>query len=197
MNELLRPAARLLLVMSALTGVLYPAAVTGVARRLAPWPAGGSAIEANGRLVGSALVGQPFDDPGYFWGRPSATPGFPYDAASSAGSNLDRNSPALTAAVRARVAALRTADPDNAAPIPVALVPASGSGLDPHVSPAAAEYQLRRVARVRGLTQERVRRMVAEHTEGRTFGLLGEPRVNVLELNLSLDALAPEDPRAP
>jgi K+-transporting ATPase ATPase C chain len=193
----LSSSVRLLAVMSVLTGIAYPLAVTGIARWLAPWPAGGSVIESGGRLVGSALIGQPFDDPGYFWGRSSATPAFPYNAASSAGSNLDLNNPALTGAVSARAAALRSADPGNEAPIPVDLVTASGSGLDPHLSPAAAAYQVRRVARVRGLTQEQVQRIVEEHTEGRTFGLLGEPRVHVLELNLALDALAPRDPRSP
>jgi K+-transporting ATPase ATPase C chain len=148
-------------------------------------------IESGGRAVGSALVGQPFDDPRYFWGRPSTTPSFSYNAAASAGSNLDLNNPALTAAVRVRVEALRAAEPDNVAPVPVDLVTASGSGLDPHSSPAAAAFQVRRVARVRGLTQDAVRRIVADHTEGRALGLLGEPRVNVLELNLALDAAAP------
>ena len=191
MRALLRSSVLLLAVLSVLTGLVYPLAMTGAARLLFPRQARGSVIESGGRAVGSALVGQPFDDPRYFWGRPSPTPSFPYNAAASAGSNLDLNNPALTAAVRVRVEALRAAEPDNDAPVPVDLVTASGSGLDPHISPAAAAFQVRRVARVRGLTQDVVRRIVADHTEGRALGLLGEPRVNVLELNLALDAAAP------
>ena len=191
MRALLRSSVLLLAVLSVLTGLIYPLAMTGAARLLFPRQARGSVIESGGRAVGSALVGQPFDDPRYFWGRPSPTPSFPYNAAASAGSNLDLNNPALTAAVRVRVEALRAAEPDNVAPVPVDLVTASGSGLDPHISPAAAAFQVRRVARVRGLTQDVVRRIVADHTEGRALGLLGEPRVNVLELNLALDAAAP------
>jgi len=191
MRALLRSSVLLLAVLSVLTGLIYPLMITGAARLLFPRQARGSVIESGGRAVGSALVGQPFDDPRYFWGRPSPTPSFSYNAAASAGSNLDLNNPALTAAVRVRVEALRAAEPDNVAPVPVDLVTASGSGLDPHISPAAAAFQVRRVARVRGLTQDAVRRIVADHTEGRALGLLGEPRVNVLELNLALDAAAP------
>lgn len=197
MRDLLCASARLLATMMALTGIAYPLAVTAIAQSMAPRAAGGSIIERDGRLVGSALVGQPFDDPAHFWGRPSATPVFPYNAGSSTGSNRGVNDPRLARAVTARAAALRAADPGNAAPIPIDLVTASGSGLDPHVSPAAAEYQVERVARLRGLTPERVRRIVREHTEGRTLGLLGEPRVNVLELNLALDELAPRGSRSP
>ncbi len=190
MKQLLRSSLLLLALLTFITGVIYPLAVTGLAQVLVPWRAGGSVIEVAGRPAGSALIGQPFDAAGYFWGRPSATPSFPYNAASSGGSNLDLNNPALTAAIAARVAALRAADPGDDAPIPVDLVTASGSGLDPDISPAAAEFQIRRVARARGLTAETVRRIVAQHTRGRTLGFLGEPRVNVLELNLALDALS-------
>lgn len=197
MRELLRSAVLLLALLSALTGVIYPLAVTGVARVLFPRRACGSVIEVAGHPAGLELIGQPFDAPGYFWGRLSATPSFPYNAASSGGSNLDLDNPALTAAVQARVAALRTADPGNEAPIPVDLVTGSGSGLDPDISPAAAERQVPRVARARGLTAQSLRRIVAERTEGRTFGLLGEPRVNVLKLNLALDALAARSHEAP
>lgn len=176
--------------MSAVTGIFYPLVVTGIARVLFPAKARGSVIEAGGRPVGSHLVGQWFDDPRWFWSRPSATPVFPYNAACSGGSNLDLNDPALTASITARVTALHAADPANRSPIPADLVTASGSGLDPHISPAAAYYQVARVARARGLTEDSVRRIVEEHTEKRTLGILGEPRVNVLELNSALDAIA-------
>src|SRR5262249_18432744 len=152
-----------------------------------PEKANGSLIHVDEKIAGSSLIGQPFEDPKYFWGRPSATTPFPYNAAASNGSNLGPTNPDLAKAVRARVAALRAADPDNHAPVPIDLVTASASGLDPHVSPAAAEYQVSRVAQARGLDESEVRRLVARHTEGRTFGLLGEARVNVLELNLNLD----------
>lgn len=197
LGGLARSSVRVLVVTSALTGVLYPLAVTGLARIVAPWRASGSLIGTGGVPSGSALVGQPFDDAGYFWGRPSATSAFPCDASSSAGSNLGLNDPALARAVATRATALRAADPGNRAPIPVDLVTASGSGLDPDLTPAAAAYQVPRVARARGLTEDRVRRMVEAHTEGRTFGVLGEPRVHVLELNLALDAAAPRNPRSP
>jgi potassium-transporting ATPase KdpC subunit len=183
----LRRALLLLLVLTGLTGVAYPLLVTGVALVVFPREAGGSLLERDGRVVGSALIGQPFDDPRYFWGRPSATTQFPYNAASSSGSNLGPTNPAGFDAVKARVEALRAADPGNGAPIPVDLVTASGSGLDPEISPAAAEFQVARVARARGLRADLVRRLVNDATRGRTLGLLGEPRVNVLGLNLALD----------
>jgi K+-transporting ATPase ATPase C chain len=179
----------LFVLLTLLTGALYPALVTLAARVLFPSEAEGSVITAGGQAVGSSLIGQPTTSPRYFHGRPSATGRVPYDSAASAASNLGPLNPALADAVSARIAALRAEDPGNAAPIPVDLVTASGSGLDPHISPAAAEWQAARVARVRGLDEARVRQLVAEHTEGRTFGLLGEARVNVLELNLALDRL--------
>jgi len=187
----LRTAFLVLVALTGVTGVAYPLLVTGVAQLLFPSQANGSLLEVGGRAVGSALIGQPFDDPGYFWSRPSATASFPYNAAASSGSNQGPSSDALRDAVKARVEALRAADPGNAAPVPIDLVTASGSGLDPHISPAAARYQASRVARVRGLDAGRVEALVAEHTEGRFLGLLGEPRVNVLELNLALDRAAP------
>jgi len=174
--------------LTVLTGVVYPLAVTGVAQVAFPHQANGSIVLRNGIPVGSLLIGQPFDDASYFWGRPSGTSPA-YNAAASTGSNLGPTNPALFDAVRQRVEALRQAHPDRTGPIPVELVTASASGLDPHISPAAAEYQVSRVARGRGLPEDRVRALVKEHTLGRTFGLLGEPRVNVLELNLALDAL--------
>lgn len=185
----LRPAIVILALMTLLTGLVYPAAVTGIARIVFPRQAGGSLIARDGHLVGSALIGQPFDDPRYFWGRPSATSSFPYNAAASSGSNLGPSNPALAEAVRARMDALRAADPENKLPVPVDLVTASGSGLDPHISVAAAYYQVPRVARQRSLSQDQVRALVDAHTEGRQLGFLGEPRVNVLELNMALDSL--------
>jgi K+-transporting ATPase ATPase C chain len=171
--------------------VLYPLAVTGLARLAFPAQAGGSLIVRDGRVVGSRLVGQAFDDPRFFWGRPSATRPAPYDASASSGSNLGPANPALAAAVRARIGALRAADSGATGPVPVDLVTASASGLDPHISPAAAEFQAGRVARARGLDAEAVRALVRAHTEGPTLGLLGEARVNVLELNLALENAAP------
>ena len=176
--------------LSGLTGLLYPAVVTGIAQILFPYQANGSLIVKDGKGVGSALIGQPFDDPKYFWSRPSATSPFPYNATSSSGSNLGPTNPDLQKQVQGRIDALRAADPGNRAPVPVDLVAASGSGLDPDISPAAAFYQVRRVAKARGLTEDAVRSVVERHTEGRQFGLLGEPRVNVLKLNLALDAIS-------
>ncbi len=189
--SLLRPALVSLVLLTLITGVIYPAAVTVIAQTAFPWQANGSLLFRDGQPVGSALIGQPFNAPEYFWGRLSATTPFPYNAAASSGSNLGPTNPALLQQVQARVAALRQADPGNLAPIPVDLVTASGSGLDPHISPAATEYQVRRVAHVRGLDEDVVRRLVAGATEGPTLALFGEPRVNVLELNLALDGLRP------
>jgi K+-transporting ATPase ATPase C chain len=185
----LRAALLMLLVLTLVTGVIYPLAVTGIARLAFPRQAGGSLVVAGGRVVGSSLLGQAFADSGRFWSRPSAT-AVPYDAGASSGSNLGPSNPVLLQAIAGRVAALRAADPANPARIPADLVTASASGLDPHLSPAAAAYQVARVARVRGLDPERVRALVAAHVEPRTLGVLGEPRVNVLALNLALDALA-------
>ena len=186
MRETLRPALVLLVAFTVLLGGVYPAGVTVIAQLAFNHQANGSLILADGKPVGSALIGQPFDDPKYFWGRPSAT-GPAYNAAASSGSNLGPSNPALTDAVKARLEVLRAADSGNAAPVPVDLVTSSGSGLDPAISPAAAEYQVARVARLRGIPEAEVRELVAANTEGRTFGVLGEPRVNVLALNLALD----------
>ncbi len=183
----LRPAIVSLVVLTVLTGLIYPAVVTGIAQLVFPRQANGSLIVKDGKVVGSALIGQPFDDPKYFWGRPSATSPYPDNAGSSTGSNLGPTNPALGQAVRARIEALRAADPGNTAPIPVDLVTASGSGLDPDISPAAALYQVHRVGKARGLDEAVVRHLVEQYTQGRQFGFLGEPRVNVLRLNLALD----------
>ena len=193
MRSQLRPALVALGIFTILTGLVYPLAVTGIAQVVFPSQANGSLIVRNGQPVGSALIGQPFDDPKYFWGRLSATSPAGYTAfngdkrTGSSGSNYGPLNPTLVEAAQARIKALQEADPANTAPIPVDLVTASGSGLDPHMSPAAAAYQIGRVARARGLSEATVRQMVAQHTEGRTLGLLGEPRVNVLALNLALD----------
>lgn len=191
MKALLRPAIVLLVFFTILIGLVYPLVVTGLAQAIFPAQANGSLIRRGqgDRVIGSALIGQPFADPRYFWGRPSATMPFPYNAAASAGSNLGPSNPALAAAVQARVAALRAADPGNKALVPVDLVTASASGLDPDISVAAALYQVPRVARARGLDAEAVRQLVANYAEDRQFGILGEPRVNVLKLNLALDAV--------
>src|SRR5215475_3929756 len=183
----LRPAIMILIVMTLITGGAYPLVVTGVAQLLFPYQANGSLIVKDGKVVGSALIAQPFDDPKYFWSRPSATAPFPNNAGASSGSNLSPTNPALVKAVQDRVDALRAADPGNTAPVPVDLVTASGSGLDPHISPAAALYQVNRVAKARKLDPQTVRQMVERYTEGRSLGVLGEPRVNVLALNLALD----------
>ena len=184
----LRPLLVLFVALSLLTGLAYPLVVTGLARSLFPWQAGGSLILQGGKPVGSALIGQNFADPGHFWGRLSATTPMPYNATSSGGSNLGPLNPALLDAVKARVEALHAADPGNPLPVPVDLVTASGSGLDPDISPAAARYQVARVARARGLDAGRVQALVAAHTQGALWGVIGEPRVNVLRLNLALDA---------
>lgn len=184
----LRNATVVFLLLTALTGVAYPALVTLVAQTAFPHQASGSLLRADGRVVGSELIGQHFSSPEYFWGRPSATTAVPYNGAASSGSNLGPLNPALASAVQRRVTVLRAADPGNTRPVPVDLVTASASGLDPHISVAAAEYQVPRVARERGLPGERVRALVRAATEGRAFGVLGEPRVNVLKLNLALDA---------
>ncbi len=170
-------------------GLLYPLAVTVLAQVLFPNQANGSLIYKDGKAVGSKLIGQPFDDPKYFWSRPSATGTVPYNAAASCGSNLGPTNPALLTAVQGRVDALHKADPDNKDLIPVDLITASGSGLDPHISPAAAQYQLKRVANVRGIPEQTIAGLIEKHTEGRFLGLIGEPAVNVLELNLDLDAV--------
>lgn len=185
----LRPALVALIALTIITGVLYPFAITLIAQIAFPSQANGSLIVQNGNVVGSALIGQPFDAPKYFWSRPSATGPFAYNAGASSGSNLGPTNPALLEAVQARAQALRAADPNNTAPIPVDLVTASASGLDPHISVAAANYQIARVARARNLDVARVQQLVAQFTEGRTFGILGEARVNVLQLNLALDAV--------
>ena len=187
MKTLLRPAFSLFVTMILLTGLVYPLLVTGMARWIFPEQAAGSLIKHDGQWVGSHLIGQNFSDPKYFWGRPSATTPMPYNAAASGGSNLGPLNPALVEAVTARMAALQAVDPANRAPVPVDLVTASGSGLDPHISPAAAAYQIDRVARLRGLTSGQLRALVDQYTEGRQWGIFGEARVNVLELNLALD----------
>lgn len=190
-GPVLRPALVLFALLSLVTGLLYPLVTTGAAQALFPQQANGSLIVRDGQTVGSALIGQAFGQPGRFWSRPSATSPAPYNASASGGSNLGPANPALTEAVKTRIAALRAADPGNNAPVPVDLVTASASGLDPHISLAAARYQVERVARVRGLTPDAVRALVDRHAEGRRLGVLGEPRVNVLALNLALDDLAP------
>jgi K+-transporting ATPase ATPase C chain len=195
MTSQLRPAFFMLLILTLITGVLYPLAVTGIAQVVFPHQANGSLIMANGKTIGSELIGQQFDDPSYFWGRISATGTFAYNAfnaenlTASSGSNYGPLNPALIDMVQARIDALKAADPDNTLPIPVDLVTASGSGLDPHISVAAALYQVHRVASARGLSEADVQSLVEKYTEGRQFGFLGEPTVNVLQLNLALDNL--------
>lgn len=191
MRTLIRPSLVALLVLSLVTGVVYPAAITGIAAVVFPREAGGSRLMAGDTLRGSALIGQGFAAPRYFWPRPSATGPVAYNGAASGGSNLGPSNPLLHEAIAARVAALRAADSSRTDPVPVDLVTASGSGLDPHISPAAAAYQVSRVATARGIPEDSVRTLVAGCTEGRQFGVLGEPRVNVLRLNLALDGLTP------
>src|SRR5882724_3827028 len=183
-----RPAVMVLVLLTLVTGVAYPLLVTGIAQAVFPFQAQGSLVVKEGKVVGSALIGQPFDDPKYFWSRPSATSPFADNAGASSGSNLSPTNPDLIKAVQGRVDALRAADPGNTAPVPVDLVTASGSGLDPHISPAAALYQVARVAKARKLDPAAVRELVTQHTQGRFLGMLGEPGVNVLALNLALDA---------
>ena len=187
-RQSIRPAVVMLTAMTLITGFLYPLIVAGVGVAVFSKQAAGSLIERDGKVVGSKLIGQAFSDPKYFWSRPSATAPQPYNAVASSGSNLGPLNSALIDGVKSRIAALKAADPNNTAPIPVDLVTASASGLDPQISVAAAEYQVARVARTRGLAEAIVRNVVAEHIEGRWLGFLGEPRVNVLELNLALDA---------
>ena len=188
----MRPVLISLIVFTILTGIIYPLAVTGIAQLFFPAQANGSIILKDGKPVGSALIGQPFDHPKYFWGRLSATAPFPYNAAASSGSNLAQSNPALLEQAKGRIAALRDADPEAPVSVPADLVTASGSGLDPQISPAAAAYQINRVARARGLDVAKVRTLVAHYTEGRQFGILGEPRINVLKLNLALDEFQKE-----
>ncbi len=181
-----------LLLLTILTGFIYPLAVTGIAQAIFPHQANGSMITKNGKAIGSELLGQQFDDPKYFWGRLSATTTYPYNGGSSSGSNLGPNNPDLMKAVQSRIQALRDTDPGNTVKIPVDLVTASGSGLDPHISPAAAAFQVQRVARKRDIDEAKVQALIAAYTEPRQFGILGEPTVNVLELNLALDDLGKE-----
>lgn len=189
MKTLLRPAVSLFVLLTAVTGIAYPLAVTGIAQAVFPAEAAGSLIVRDGKAVGSRLIGQNFSDPKYFWGRPSASGPMPYNAGASGGSNQGPLNPALVDAVKGRIAALQADDPDNPQPIPADLVNASASGLDPHISPAAAAYQVARVARLRQLPADAVQALVGQHTEGRQWGVFGEPRVNVLQLNIALDSL--------
>jgi potassium-transporting ATPase KdpC subunit len=189
MRTLLRPAIVLFVLLTVLTGLIYPLLVTGIAQVVFPQQANGSLIMKDGQAIGSELIGQPFDDPKYFWGRLSATGPVPYNAAASSGSNLGPTNPALIDEVQGRIDALKAADPSNTQPIPVDLVTSSGSGLDPHISIAAALYQAPRVAKARGLDVAKVQALITQYTEDRQLGILGEPRVNVLQLNLALDAL--------
>jgi len=190
MKTLVRPALSLFVALTVVTGVVYPLAVTGAAKVAFPHQAAGSLIVKDGQAVGSSLIGQNFTDPGHFWGRPSATSPMPDNAANSGGSNLGPLNPALADAVKGRVEALKAADPGNAAPVPIDLVTTSASGFDPHISVAAAHYQVARVARARAVSPASLEALIEHHTEGRWLGLFGEERVNVLELNLDLDAIA-------
>jgi K+-transporting ATPase ATPase C chain len=191
MKTLLRPVVVLFIALTVVTGIVYPVVVTAIGQAVFPSQANGSIIEKDGKPVGSALIGQQFDAPYYFWGRLSATTPNPYNAQNSGGSNIGPTNPALADEVKGRLAALHDADPTNTAPVPVDLVTSSGSGLDPDISPAAADYQAGRVAKARGLALEQVQELIARNTSGRQLGVLGEPRVNVLELNLALDKVKP------
>jgi K+-transporting ATPase ATPase C chain len=189
MRHQIRAASVSIAIFTLLTGILYPLFITGIAQAFFPHQANGSLIVKNGQVLGSQLIGQPFDDPGYFWGRLSATSPYPYNAAASSGSNLGPTNPALIAEVKTRIADLRAADPSNTAPIPVDLVTSSGSGLDPDISVAAALYQIPRVAKARGMSEDVIRALVDNYIQGRQFGIFGEARVNVLELNLAIDEI--------
>jgi len=189
MFTMIRNAFMSLILFTVITGLIYPLAVTGISQVLFPDQANGSIITKDGKPVGSALLGQQFDDPKYFWGRPSATTPYPYNGGLSSGSNQGTNNPDLMKAVQARISALRVSDQDNTTKIPVDLVTASGSGLDPHISPAAATYQVKRVAKARGIEETKIDALVTAYTEGRQFGIFGEPVVNVLRVNLALDEL--------
>jgi len=193
MLAMLRQSLVMLVLMTLLVGVIYPLVITGAAQGVMPSKANGSLIRHDGTALGSSLIGQPFSDPKHFWSRPSATSPYPYNGASSGGSNQGPTNPALADAVTARIKALRDADPSAKGPVPADLVTASGSGLDPHISPAAAEYQAARIAKARAMDIAKVRELIARHTEGRQLGFLGEPAVNVLALNLDLDGTAPSD----
>jgi K+-transporting ATPase ATPase C chain len=186
----LKPAFILFVVLSVLTGIVYPLVVTALAQVIFPNQANGSLLtDGKGKVIGSEFIGQSFNDPKYFWGRPSATSPNAYNAAASSGSNLGTNNPALIDAVKGRIETLKAVDADNKAPIPVDLITASGSGLDPHISVAAVNYQINRVAKTRHIHAKKLRELIEEHTESRQLGFLGEPRVNVLKLNLALDSL--------
>lgn len=191
MTAYVRPVLVVFAALTVLTGVAYPLAVTGLAQLSFPQQAAGSLVEQDGKVVGSSLIGQSFTDPKYLWGRPSATAPVPNNALASGGSNQGPLNPALAEAVQGRIDALRAADPGNTAAVPVDLVTASGSGLDPHISPAGAAFQAARIARVRNLPLSQVQQVIADHTEAPLFGFLGEPRVNVLQVNLGLDAARP------
>ena len=190
MLKQIKPAIIMLLVWTVITGMLYPLIVTGLSQLFFPKQANGSLmVDANANIIGSALIGQAFNDPSYFWGRPSATSPYPYNAAASSGSNLGPTNPVLAETVQTRIQRLKAADPENQQPIPVDLITASASGLDPHISPAAANYQLSRVAKARNMSRVKLRALVETHTEPRQWLILGEPRVNVLSLNLALDGV--------
>ena len=190
MLKQIKPAIIMLLVWTVITGMLYPLIVTGLSQLFFPKQANGSLmVDANAKIIGSELIGQAFSDPSYFWGRPSATSPYPYNAAASSGSNLGPTNPVLVETVQTRIQSLKAADPENQQPIPVDLITASASGLDPHISPAAANYQLSRVAKARNMSRVKLRALVETHTEPRQWLILGEPRVNVLSLNLALDGV--------